>query len=66
LSRAQRICALAPQAARLNKQTLRVFGALDVSSADRQALLAQAYNYADSPEHREGINAFVGKRKPVF
>ena len=66
LGRAQRICALAPQAARLNKQTLRVFGALDAPSAAWQTLLAQAYDYADSPEHREGIDAFVSKRKPVF
>lgn len=72
LGRAQRIAALAPQAARLNKQTLRalnmpdpnVDGSLDAmkSMVDR----AYAYAYADSAEHREGINAFLDKRKPVF
>lgn len=57
----QRICQLAPQAARLNKQTLRAL--LPESSP---ALLAAAYDYADSAEHREGIAAFLEKRPPAF
>ena len=31
-----------------------------------QALVDQAYDYADTPEHREGISAFLAKRKPQF
>lgn len=59
-----RILALAPQAARLNKQTLRTLqsGAPD----GLPALLARAYDYADSAEHREGIAAFLGKRPAEF
>lgn len=60
----QRIQALAPQAARLNKQTLR---ALQSGAPDAlPALLARAYEYADSAEHREGITAFLGKRPAEF
>ncbi|MDR7097047.1 enoyl-CoA hydratase/isomerase family protein [Hydrogenophaga laconesensis] len=62
LARAQRITRLAPQAARMNKQTLRAL-------ADGHAvepLLDQAYHYADSAEHREGIAAFLAKRPPAF
>jgi enoyl-CoA hydratase/carnithine racemase len=58
---AQRIAALAPQAARLNKQSLRALG-LSVSQLDA----AGSYAWADSPEHREGIAAFLDKRKPRF
>jgi enoyl-CoA hydratase len=58
LAHARRIAALAPQAARANKR------ALAASSAE--SLLATAYDYADSPEHREGIAAFLAKRPPVF
>jgi len=61
LASAQRIASLSPQAARLNKQALRALGpaidALDV---------AGAYRYADSPQHREGIGAFLEKRRPEF
>ena len=55
---AARIAALAPQAARLHKRTL--------AAVSVESLLANAYDYADSPEHREGIAAFLAKRKPVF
>jgi enoyl-CoA hydratase/carnithine racemase len=58
---AQRIASLAPQAARLNKQSLRALG-IAVSELDASG----AYAYADSPEHREGIAAFLAKRKPRF
>ncbi len=72
----QRIRALAPLAARMNKRTLRAL-ALMASRSDAPAmqsdapdhlhqLLAHAYDYADSDEHREGIAAFVAKRRPVF
>jgi len=49
---AQRIASLAPQAARMNKRQLRGEAA--------------GYDYADSAEHREGITAFLQKRKPDF
>ena len=51
----QRVAALAPQAARLNKQTLRAL----MPNAD-------PYAYAASAEHREGVTAFLDKRKPSF
>lgn len=63
LTSASRLALLAPQAARLNKQTLR---ALTHGAADMEALVASAYSYADSAEHREGIGAFLAKRKPEF
>lgn len=60
LARAQRICGLSPQAARLNKQALRTTqGAMPVTGEG-------AYRYADSPDHREGIAAFMAKRAAVF
>ncbi len=59
LASAQRVAALAPQAARLNKQALRAL-------ARGETALTHAYRYADSGEHREGIAAFLEKRKPVF
>jgi enoyl-CoA hydratase/carnithine racemase len=53
-----RIAGLAQQAARLNKQTLRAL---------KQGVAIEApYGYANSSEHREGIAAFVAKRKPQF
>lgn len=73
---AQRVASLAPQAARMNKQTLRAIHAKNKSLArvdsaqaatDFIATLATtAYTYADSAEHREGIAAFLAKRKPQF
>ena len=73
LGTAIRLAALAPGAARMNKQTFR---ALKVPQApDGKALAAienivngtpDPYAYADSAEHREGIAAFLAKRSPVF
>lgn len=67
---AQRIAALAPQAARLNKQTLRALMAQGQATQSTASRLAhqtdKSYGYADSAEHREGIQAFLEKRKPVF
>jgi enoyl-CoA hydratase/carnithine racemase len=70
---AARITALAPLAARLNKQTIRSLnqpvghGSIEGSAT---GLIANrpdhAYAYADSAEHREGIEAFLGKRKANF
>ena len=66
--RATCITALAPLAARLNKQTLRALGptASEATSQTLDGLARVAYAYADSQEHREGISAFLDKRKPVF
>lgn len=73
-----RILALAPQAARLNKQTFRGLNKLINSSVagtfvDDSAInsivnveLESPYAYADSAEHQEGISAFLAKRKPVW
>jgi len=73
----QRLQGLAPQAARLNKQTLRVLAnatgrvqteATQSLSPDQewQTLLTRAYDYADGAEHREGIGAFLEKRRAKF
>lgn len=82
LASARRIAALAPAAARMNKQTLRALRAQKSalagvpaahSAPDSIANVAAApeasadpYAYADSAEHREGIAAFLAKRPPVF
>jgi enoyl-CoA hydratase/carnithine racemase len=58
LASARRAAALSPQAARLNKQALR-----DLASGTSPA---GAYRYADSAEHREGIAAFLEKRRAAF
>jgi enoyl-CoA hydratase len=58
LARCDRIMALAPGAARLNKQTLRALHAGQP--------VPEAYDYAAGAEHREGITAFLEKRKPAF
>ncbi len=72
-SSAQRVADLAPGAARANKQTLRALNAplnsvvaqenrTDVTSVH----LNSPYAYANSLEHREGVQAFIDKRKPCF
>lgn len=58
LRRCGRIDALAPQAARLNKRTLRTTLAGEPAP--------WAYDYASSEEHREGVGAFLDKRLPAF
>jgi enoyl-CoA hydratase/carnithine racemase len=71
----QRVAALAPQAARLNKQTLRALMPnpaealvpLNVYAINNEAKPhADPYAYAASAEHREGVTAFLDKRKPSF
>ncbi len=70
---ALRVTALAPQAARLNKQTIRALNQplapVNKAHAAINSVvddLGKAYAYAASLEHREGITAFLEKRKPVF
>ena len=70
---AQRVANLAPEAAKYNKQTFRALirplaSALAGKFASESGadLVARAYRYADSPEHREGIGAFLDKRPPAF
>lgn len=58
LAMAGRVASLAPQAARANKQVLRAL--------QDGAPVVQPYAFADSAEHREGITAFLEKRKPNF
>jgi len=58
---AAKVSSLAPQAARLNKRQLR---ALSLRAAGLDA--TGAYRFAPGAEHREGIEAFLEKRKPRF
>jgi enoyl-CoA hydratase len=60
---AARIATGAPLAARLNKRTLRLI-APQVSFTEAQRIALAAY--ASGPDHREGISAFIEKRKPTF
>lgn len=65
LALAGRMARLAPQAARLNKQTFRMLtqeGQVPIAAG----LAAQAYAYADSAEHRAGVAAFIEKSPPQF
>lgn len=62
LTRARRMAELSPEAARLNKQTLRALAA----GTPADALVDRAYEYAGHAEHREGIAAFLDKRTPAF
>ncbi|AVO48227.1 enoyl-CoA hydratase [Melaminivora suipulveris] len=77
LASVRRIAALAPGAARMNKQTLRAWSEQKMASvgADEAPIAIKnvvnqapvdPYAYADSAEHREGIAAFLAKRPPVF
>ncbi|WP_029524106.1 enoyl-CoA hydratase/isomerase family protein [Polaromonas glacialis] len=63
--RLQRIGQLAPQAARLNKASFRALAHVPPAQAAIN-IIATAYDYAASGEHREGIGAFMEKRPPAF
>ncbi len=60
-----RISQLAPGAARLNKQAFRALAPVFPAQAATN-LIANAYDYAASAEHREGVTAFMEKRSPRF
>lgn len=60
--RAAGVSKLGPQATRMNKQALKVL----MNHGLTERLLRDAYGFADTPEHREGIAAFIEKRSPVF
>ncbi len=62
---ADRAARLAPAAARLNKQSFRAL-AQEGWAPVATDLIANAYAYADSAEHREGVAAFLEKRQPLF
>jgi enoyl-CoA hydratase/carnithine racemase len=64
----RQVASLAPQAARLNKRTLRALQEQHDPARNAAALdvLAGAYRYAPAAEHREGVAAFLEKRRPVF
>jgi enoyl-CoA hydratase/carnithine racemase len=62
---AANVARLAPQAARLNKQSFRAL-AHSQHAQSATDLIANAYCYAASAEHREGVMAFVEKRSPQF
>ena len=55
------ICRLGPASLQMNKQGLR-----DLCGTKIDHVPANAYAYASSGEHREGICAFLEKRKPHF
>ena len=59
-----RVMRLSPAAARMHKQMMRTW--MQASDAMLDAQCASAYDYADSPEHREGITAFIDKRPARF
>ena len=63
--RLQRIGQLAPQAARLNKASFRALAHVPPAQ-EAINIIATAYEYAPSGEHREGIGAFMEKRPPAF
>ena len=60
--RAAAVAALSPQAARINKRTLRQIAGGGPNATERRA----HFGYADSAEHREGVMAFIEKRRPQF
>lgn len=62
---ADRVRLLAPRAARQNKQTFRALAPVRQAQAAIE-MIANAYDYADSEEHQEGIGAFLAKRAPRF
>lgn len=70
---ALRICALSPQAARLNKRAMRLllkqsqaFAGIEFTRNAINSIVTDSYAYASSAEHVEGITAFLEKRPTQF
>jgi enoyl-CoA hydratase len=70
---AQRVAALSPQAARMNKQFLRQFlkqnsplVGIKYTRDAMNSIVMDPYAYAASAEHIEGISAFLAKRPAQF
>lgn len=61
---AARIAAGAPLAARMNKRLVRRLSALPVPLSEQE--LQDAFSFLDSADYREGVRAFLDKRKPSF
>lgn len=70
LARARRVAALAPAAARRTKRLFfELFPPDPIAKRSIDAIekiVDSAYDYADCAEHREGIEAFLAKRRPCF
>ena len=62
VARIARAAPLSTAAARINKRTLRQLADGGPTAVERRA----HFDYADNPEHREGIAAFIEKRPPRF
>ena len=60
----QRVAAGAPLAARINKKTAALLTGAGAALDD--AAIQELFTYAESNDHREGVNAFLAGRKPVF
>jgi enoyl-CoA hydratase/carnithine racemase len=58
----ERILAQAPMAQRINKRLLRSLSLGPLSDADR----SDAFRYAETDDHREGVRAFLEGRAPRF
>ena len=59
-----RLCAGAPRAARLNKWTAARLGADPAPLSDAE--WRHCFAYADGPDHRQGVQAFLQGTDPVF
>jgi enoyl-CoA hydratase/carnithine racemase len=61
---AQRIAEGAPLAARMNKKMVRRLAPQPEPLTQEE--LRDAFSFLDSQDYREGVQTFLGKRKPVF
>ncbi|TKR53531.1 enoyl-CoA hydratase/isomerase family protein [Allopusillimonas ginsengisoli] len=54
----------APQAARINKKTATLLSAAPEPLSETE--LSSLFNYAETSDHKEGVEAFLAGRPPVF